>query len=192
LQQFGNNCDLPRHLYGYVRGQFLRNLCDMDGGLRQCVIFGIESVPGRALSFHILLDNGALVSQVPIHALCHRSDLELQPRPLSELLRWDCFGWRVSAIEFAYLREVGFTVKSRSGAIDSGQYVCTIDFLDNGYSENPEQHKHFHLIALDDGNYTLATNDKCQAIERSFVEDPFNWDDPPKIQRNRLVWHAEE
>jgi hypothetical protein len=154
------------------------------------VIFAVESVPGRALGFHVLLENGALYSQLPIHALAHGQKAPF--RQLAELVRWDCFGWNISTIEFTYLREVQFIVSQEKGEIEHGRYICSIDFVDDGFSDYPEQHKMFHLVGLEDGNFALVTNDKCQAIESSFVTAPFIWDDPPKIERNRMIWHAEE
>lgn len=184
-----NNCSLPKHIYAFLRTEFVNNLKPGSDGLIPAVIFGAESVPGRALTFHVLRDDGALVSQVPLHALCH---LESAPRrELEDLMRWDCFGWWLTVIEFEYLREVTFETLTGAG-VETGQYICTFDFLNNGYSEDPSQHKNFHLLALSDGNFALQTNDKCKALERSFVERPFDWAALPRIERNKLKWYAEE
>ena len=184
-----NNVSLPKQVYSFLRTEFCNNLKSGTEGLIPCVIFGAEAVPGRALTFHVLRDDGALVSQLPLHALCH---LESAPRrELGELLRWDCFGWWLTAIEFDYLREVGFETLI-AGEPEQGQYVCTFDFHNNGYSEEPTQHKCLHLLALDDGNFSLQPNNNCKALQRSFVERPFDWNNLPAIELNCLKWYAEE
>lgn len=184
-----NNCNLPKHVYGYLRTEFCNNLESGTEGIIPAVIFAVESTPGRALTFHVLRDDGALVSQVPLHALCWRE--EAPRRVLGDLVRWDCFGWYVTATQFDYLYDVTFEARIGEG-VETGQYICTFDFLNNGFSEEPTQHKNFHLLALDDGNLALVTNDKCKALERSFVERPFDWESLPVIRRNRLKWFAEK
>jgi hypothetical protein len=184
-----NNVSLPKHVYGFLRTEFCNNLEAGSEGLIPAVIFGAESVPGRALSFHVLREDGALVSQVPIHGLCHRKDAP--KRELSDLLRWDCFGWWMTVAEFAYLREVTFETRIGEETV-RGQYVCTFDFIGDGFSDEPSQHKCFHLIALEEGNYALRTNDECKVLEKSFVMSPFEWAALPQIRRNRLKWWAEE
>jgi hypothetical protein len=184
-----NNVSLPRHIYALLRTEYVNNFRPGTEGLIPVVIFGAETQPGRALTFHVLRDDGALVSQVPLHALCHREDAP--KRELGDLLRWDCFGWWLTVIAFDYLREVA--VETVVGdVVVQGQYVCTFDFINDGFSDEPTQHKNFHLIALDDGNYALRTNDKVKVLERSFVEKPFEWNDLPQIERNRMKWWAEE
>lgn len=56
-----NNVSLPKHVYALLRTEFCNNLEPGTEGLIQCVIFGAETVPGQALTFHVLRDDGALV-----------------------------------------------------------------------------------------------------------------------------------
>jgi hypothetical protein len=73
-----------------------------------------------------------------------------------------------------------------------GRYVCTFDFLNNGFSEFPEQHKHLHFIKLEDGNYALMPNNRVKVRHQSFTEgNGFSWGKPPRIKTNTLIWHAE-
>ncbi|MCI0748165.1 MAG: hypothetical protein L0Y58_22390 [Verrucomicrobia subdivision 3 bacterium] len=184
-----NNCDLPKHFYALLRAEFCNNLELGTEGLIPCVVFGVEAQPGRALGFHVLREDGAMVSQVPIHALCHL--LDAPQMELSECCPWDSFGYWLTAIEFQYLREVDITYRTTNGSEHAGTYICTIDFLNNGFSDEPEQHKHFHLLALQNGNYALQPNNRCRVKESSFTENLFAWDAPPRIQTNRLRWYAE-
>lgn len=185
-----NNCDLPKHIYAFLRTEFVNNLADGTHGLIPCVIFAVESLPGRAVGFHVLREDGALVAQVPIHALCHRADAPQMK--LNDLQKWDCFGFWITAIEFEYLYELEFGYRKSGGDIETGAYICTLDFLDNGFSDAPEQHKNFHLLKLDNGNFALQPNNRCRVIDRSFTENLFTWDQPPAIKTNKLVWHCEK
>jgi hypothetical protein len=188
-----NNCDLPKHIYGYVRNNFLNNLDnETDTSVQPCVIYAVESHPGRAIGFHILRNDGACIAMVPIHALCHKPDAD--QKELWELEAWDCFGWNISAIEFNYLRELDFICRLPQPDTDQylfekGSYVCSLDFFDNGWSDDPGQHKHLHLIALQNGNFALQPNNRVQILEKSFVHRPFS--SKPKIQTNKLKWTAE-
>lgn len=197
-----NNCNLPKHIYGYIRNNFLNNLDNKsDRSVQRCVIFGAEAHPGRAIGFHVLRDDGACIAMVPIHALCHKDNAP--GLNLWQLCPWDCFGWDIAAIEFAYLKELDFTVRSPQLHPDvhdhdsgppkynfwKGTYVCSLDFYDNGFSDDPGQHKHFHLIALEDGNFALQPNNRVQIMERSFTDRSFKG--KPQIQTNELKWSSE-
>jgi len=183
-----NNVSLPKHQYAYLRTEFCNNLDEKHNGTIPCVVFGAESNPERALGFHVLREDGALVAQVPIHALCWKIDAPQQQ--VGELEAWDCFGYWLTVIEFRYLRERAFSYK-HAGAEQQGRYLCTFDFIDNGFSDHPTQHKCWHFLALDNGNYALQPNNRCRVIDKSFTENEFTWDKPPAIQTNELTWYCE-
>jgi hypothetical protein len=57
-----------------------------------------------------------------------------------------------------------------------GTYLFTLDWhnpetniLDDGYSENPGQHKCGHVIQRDDGNFAIQPNNRVRLKEPSFV-----------------------
>jgi hypothetical protein len=57
-----------------------------------------------------------------------------------------------------------------------GTYLFTLDWhspetniLDDGYSENPGQHKCGHVIQRDDGNFAVQPNNRVRIKEPSFV-----------------------
>jgi hypothetical protein len=58
----------------------------------------------------------------------------------------------------------------------AGKYLFTLDWhnpesniLDDGYSENPGQHKCGHVIQRDDGNFAIQPNNRVKLYEPSFV-----------------------
>ena len=182
------NADLPRHFYAYVRDEFLRGLASGHGRASRCVVFGLASVVGRALGFHVLLANGAQWARVPLHALV--ADPEAPRLPLSDLCLWDCFGYDLEAHEFAYLRGLDVDVRIGKKWLP-GSYVCSLDWKGNGFSESAEQHKVMHLIALDNGCYALQPNNRTRWHEASFTTKPFDLEKPPKYRVNTFTWSAE-
>lgn len=180
------NIPLPKHFYSFCRAEFLYNLEEHEGEFVECVVLGVRSVPNRALGFHILLKDGAQFAGLPIHALA--SSREAPKMPLSSLQLWDCFGHEVEAVEFTYLREfeVGAFI---DGQVLEGRYIVSFDWLDNGFSEEPSQHKIMHLIALENGCYALQPNNRLRWNDRSFVE-PFS--EKPSYKVNTHKWHAED
>jgi hypothetical protein len=79
----------------------------------------------------------------------------------------------------------------------SGKYLFTLDWysgdansLDDGYSENPGQHKCGHVIERDDGNFAIQPNNRIFALEPSFTTKPGK----PVIHRliNTRKWDVED
>lgn len=124
--------------------------------------------------FHVLLEDGASYWNLPISALCHKEKAPL--RALSELQRWDCFGVEFEVTVFDYLKGARAKVFLANSvgelAAESGIYVFTVDWTNNGFSDEPSQHKCAHIIALDDGNFAAQPNNRLQFIDASFVK-PF-------------------
>jgi hypothetical protein len=54
------NANTPT-IYCKVRKEYLYDLKEHHGESEDCVIFGLCSIPGRALLFHAMLPNGAVL-----------------------------------------------------------------------------------------------------------------------------------
>lgn len=185
-----NNVSLPTHQYAYVRTEFCNNLDPSTAGLMPCVIFGAESIPGRALGFHILREDGAMISQLPINALCWHESAMTHINP-GDLQLWDCFGYDLSVHCFDYLKNLEGRLKAFNSAIWPFTYICTFDFLNNGFSDYPEQHKCLHFLKLHNGQFALQPNNRLQFIDLSFTDRLFSWENPPRIATNKLEWFCE-
>jgi hypothetical protein len=180
------NTPLPHHLYGYVRREYLRNLEDGHGEVEEACIFGIASVPNRALGFHVHLKSGAVFWRLPISALCWKPDAPHRPTPV--LQAWDAFGYEVAATAFPYLKERECTIRLKDSSVEEGVYVCTIDWYENGYSDTPDQNKCAHLVKLDDGNFAAYPNNHLLWRDLSFTRAG----ERPQYRANTHVWYAEE
>jgi len=68
-----------------------------------------------------------------------------------------------------------------------GQYACTVDWYDNGYSDTPDQHKCAHLIALANGQWAAMPNNRLRWYDASFTD----WRLPIKLSVNTRIHYAE-
>ena len=150
------NADIP-YLRCWVR---LCHISD-DSGMEEAYAFAIQSHPGRALAFHVMLQSGAHYRGVPIHAIALRDDAS--SRALAECQLWDCFSSRPVVTVFQYLRDHTGECYTAAGRM-MGMYLFTVDWLPDtperpGFLNCPEQTKCAHVMALEDGNLAaLPTN----------------------------------
>ena len=96
-----HNIDLPRHRYVHVIESAVHRGGAKDKTL-PCVWWGLSATPGRMFGCHILLESGAMVVDLPLHALRHKADAT-QLWTCDKAQRWDAYGWSIEAHEPAYL-----------------------------------------------------------------------------------------
>ena len=125
------NCDIP-YLPCWVRSSHISK----QGGMEQGYAFAIQSVPGRALGFHVMLRSGAHYRNVPIHAIATRPISK--ERPLGDCQLWDCFSYKPEVTVFNYLRDHEAICYLRSGEVE-GKYLFTVDWLPDSW-ERPGLH----------------------------------------------------
>jgi hypothetical protein len=107
------NANIP-YLKAWIRSEFLYDLEPHVGEVTRCYVFGVQSVQGRALGFHIMTDQGAQVHSLPIHALVLKPDA---PRlPLDHLQLWDCFDYDLNVTQYGFLSGLRCSVLLRDRA----------------------------------------------------------------------------
>ncbi len=187
------NASVPQHLYGYVCRSILTGLDpDQDLNFEPCVIFGVTSIPSRALHFSILCESGAQWARIPLHMLrWNIPSIEKSPEhPLTDLQMWDAHGWDFSVTIYEYLREMGCSYRKRDGSLVPASYWFTLDHTDNGYSQYPPEHKCYHILLLEDGSGQIAAqpNNRIVWKDDSFCKPghPFDY----KVMAPQ-TWHAE-
>ena len=133
-----------------------------------CVIYGVQSVPNRALGFHLALEGGALFSAAPIHALRHGADWA-ESVAIGDRQLWESFGYDISVTEYPYLAEQWLDLlgPDHAPAGVGGRYWCTLQHYGDGYSRSPEQTKAFHLIACEDGTFAAYPNNRLRLHDES-------------------------
>lgn len=174
-----------------VREKYFYNLNKNIKTYREGYIFGACSIRNSALLFHVYLNNGAIFYRLPISAFCFKPYPE---QSVQELEWWDAFGYDVEFIQYSFLKEFEGKVQLKNNKIYNCKYIGTFDWgniLDkNDYTltETPDQHKCLHFLALDNGNFALAPNNKI-IWDDSFFKSDFKIPKKWKIQQQN--WTSE-
>jgi hypothetical protein len=185
-----HNVDLPTHRYVWVRDSYIYN--NPTGAYVPAVWFGISSHPGRTFGCHVLLENGATVIDLPLVALTHLDSAETHPE-IEEAVAWDAFGWDVQVYEAQYLRDLSVEMleENHRDTLGTGEAWFAIDWVNNGWSNYPQQHKWLWVVAGDDGNLYAMPQDRLLFQEASFTD---HYKEIPEggIKRQKVVWSAEK
>ena len=156
------NLNIPS-FKGLVRKSHLtKNNEDHDTFLN-VYCFGIQSVAGVILTFHIMTDDGMVRSRVPISEIYVKEPTNDIPFNYKQL--WDCFSENVTVIEYDFLAYHRAEIVLRDGTKVWATYMFTIDWFNNPYSDEPSDYKCGHIFQADDG-YLL-----CQPNNRIFWKD---------------------
>jgi hypothetical protein len=181
------NINIPR-FYCLLRKEFLYDGAAHQGEFMQVCVFGVASIPGRALGFHVLTDNGAVIWRLPINAFCHHEKAALMP--VDYLQFWDCLSYDITCTKFDRLAETRVSVHLKDGSWEGGQYMFTLDWCGNEDSEEAGEggHKSAHMIALDNGNFCAQPNNRLRWYCPTFVT-PYT--EKPDYLTNTQVWKVE-
>lgn len=168
------NCDIPPRKV-WIPHQFL----GIDrGGLAHGYAFAVQSIKGRALSFHVLLQSGAHYRQVPLHWLLHKERDNFLGYSLPLLQLWDCYSYRPIVTAFDFLKDYSCNAILKDKTVEPGQYWCTIDWLPDsetqaGYVLQPDQNKCAHLILLENGQIAALPTNRVAFRDAFFIgSDP--------------------
>ena len=149
-----------------VRQSFFTKKDDDKNIFHNAYAFGIQSVPSKILTFHIITDYGMVRSRVPLSEIYLKEPENDIPFHFKQL--WDCFGYDVSVITYDFLTENKCKVLLRDKTEVWATYMFTVDWFDNPFSDEPSDYKCGHILVADDG-YLL-----CMPNNRIFWKDS-NW-----------------
>ena len=189
------NASIPP-IYCKIRREYLYDLKLNKGETEDCVVFGLTSIPGRAVLFHTLLTNGAIFWRLPISAFIQKG-FECSRVPnqnLVDLELWNSFSYYPSVNTFDFLIGQKCKYLGVDKKFYAGEYLFTIDWahpepniLDTEHSEIPQEHKCGHVLALDNGNYAIQPNNRILWNVPSFTTAT-HWPDY-KVQSS--YWNVE-
>ena len=183
-----HNISLPHHRYVWVVPHFV--LTDRSQtALIPAMWVGVSVQPGRSVGCHVLLENGALVVDLPLHAL-RGANVYGGPLQLPDVVAWDCYGWSAEAWQPEALSGLLCAILSpeHKTIIGEGVLWFCIDHTGDGYSRQPDQHKIlFFVERQSDHAIMLLPQDRLLIEELSFTKV----NGIPPIQRQTLIWCAE-
>ena len=190
------NANTPT-IYCQIRKEYLYDLKEHHGESEDAVIFGLTSIPGRAILFHAMLPNGACYWRLPISAFFQKSydRAKVPDMSLDSLELWDCFSYYPSVHQFDFLNGIKGKYLGRDKKFYHGNYLFTVDWghpdnniLNTEHSEIPQEHKCAHILELDNGNYAAQPNNRILWNASNYtVKD--NWPDY-KVQNTE--WSVED
>ena len=120
--------------------------------------FGIQSITGKILTFHVMTDYGMLRSRVPISELYIKKPVKDIPYYYKQL--WDCFDNDSTVISYEYLKEKRCKVILRDKTFTWATYMFTVDWQNNPYSDEPSDYKCGHILKADDGYLMCMPNNR--------------------------------
>lgn len=168
-----------------VRREFTRDLKDGHGDYFDAVAHGVRCVRGHSLWFQTILTSGegsGAAFLLPIEALVTKPCAAVETKIVQP---WDTFSSSFGVSELAFVARGGVDVlPDRVPA----QYRFTIDFIGSDLAEDPDQHKHLHVIFRDDGLIGAYPNN------RLLWSDPAFWtvtQERPKFESLSSEFRAE-
>jgi hypothetical protein len=162
------NANIPP-IYCKIRKEYLYDFTRHHGESEECVIFGLASITGRAILFHVLLPNGAVYYRLPISAFFQKrlSRPEVPDMSIDSLQLWNCFSYYPSVHCFSFLSGQRGKFFGKDKKEYPGTYLFTVDWghpesniLDIEHSEIPQEHKCAHILELANGNYAAQPNNR--------------------------------
>ena len=154
----------------YIRKEFLYNFEKGFGEYVPCIWVSIKSMSRRAFFIESYLpEYGALYDKLPLEAYVSRNhDLDRDNfLPLDHLQIWDCLSYDLTVIQKSFLMNLSGKFYAKDKQWYQGNYMFTVDncasdeYLDMGDSENPEDHKSYNFLELDNGQYAAQPNNRC-------------------------------
>lgn len=179
---------LNKNIYSfkcYVRAEHFTKNDEHRDEYHEAYAFGIQSITGKILTFHVMTDYGMLRSRVPISEIFLKEPSEDIPSHYKQL--WDCFSENVTVTKFEYLSGKRCQVVLKDGNKVWATYMFTVDWFDNPYSNEPTDYKCGHVLVADEG-YLL-----CQPNNRIYWKDS-NWitkEFPIDVKELKVDYHLE-
>jgi hypothetical protein len=181
-----------------VKKSYFTNDANDSNEYYNVYVFGLQSVSGKIVTFHVLTDSGMLRSRVPLSEIYTKVPTNDIPFNYKQL--WDCFSENVSVVEYDFLAFHRAQVVLRDGSKVWATYVFTIDWYKNPYSDEPSDYKCGHVLESDDGYLLCMPNNRIfwkdsNWVTKSLPEDlkQFKVDtDLPSVENQSDRWVAED
>lgn len=163
----------------YVRNEYLYQNQKGKGEFTLATIMSIRCMPGQAVLFQVLMENGVMRDKLPSHALLTKPELPKDDLPFHNLQIWNCFSYNFTVMTLSFLSGSKVEVFMKDKKMHTGNYFCTINWGSNDYNldltcaEDPMEHKSHHVILLENGQMALQPNNRIKWSDPSFVTKEF-------------------
>jgi len=141
-----------------------------EGEFWEVVCFGIQSVAGKILTFHVLTDSGMMRSRVPLSEIYLKEPASDVAPHFKQL--WNCFSENVAVVEYDFIYGNKCQVILRDKSKVWATYMFTVDWFDNPFSDEPTDYKCGHVLAADDGYLMCMPNNRIFWRDSNFVTKP--------------------
>ena len=185
-----HNIPLPTHRYVSVVPSFVRPQCEDLTPLIPALWWGVSVTPNRTLGCHVVLEDGAMVVDLPLNALWHGEEtMPTDDDTFTVGATWDSYGWDAEVFQCDYLYDMPVEVLDESHQLCGmhGNLWFAVDHVKDGFSLTPAQHKHLWVVALNTGGFVWVPQDQLLLFDKSFTEV----NGVPKIKRQDQVWSVE-
>ena len=177
------NQNLPP-IHVYVWDYFLFN-CDSNKEKKTAGhLVSVRSRQNQALQFSVILDNGALFTGLPAHAITFREDTINEMLQLQDAQMWDCISDDIDVFCMESLRYAECAVRFFTKEPKLGQYLFTIDFVGEGYSRHPTHWKQLHAIQTVDGYLMLYPQYRIVFLDKAL----YTTKELPNYEANEKHW----
>lgn len=158
----------------YVRAQHFTKNEEHSDTYHEAYAFGIQSITGKILTFHVMTNYGMLRSRVPISEIFLKQPTSDIPSHYKQL--WDCFSENVTVTKFEYLSDKRCQVVLKDGVKVWATYMFTVDWFDNPYSDEPTDYKCGHILVSDEGYILCQPNNRIFWKDANFITQDFPLD----------------
>jgi hypothetical protein len=147
-------------------------------------LISVRALYGQALQFSVLLEDGALFTGLPAHAITFSQTENLS---LQECQMYDNIGDKIELFVMETLRYAKCTIKDVQSNIHEGIYLFTIDFVGKlGLEYNPEQWKQFHCIRTNEGRLLVYPQYRIRFLDSGLC--PNTEGNYPQYIANKNHW----
>jgi hypothetical protein len=164
------NDNIP-HFKAKIKKSYFTKNEEHSNDYYDVICFGIQSLAGKILTFHIMTDDGMMRSRVPLSEIYIKEPTKDIPFHFKQL--WDCFSENVSVITYDYLYEKRCQVALKDGSKVWATYLMTVDWYRNPYSDEPSDYKCGHILIADDGYLLCQPNNRIYWKDSNWVTKPF-------------------
>ena len=169
-------CNIPNQKV-WVRREYLRDLEDGHGEFVEGHWVTAKSIPGRAFYFETFLpEYGALFDKLPISAFVSSPETPDIDMALPDLQFWNCMDYGITCIQKQFIGSMDYEVWTKNHGRVKGSYIATLDNyhihsdeVDYSTAEQPDEHKSFNLLELENGQFALYPNNRMRVYDNSLT-----------------------